>query len=164
MIVYKLKMRLLTFCYSIFNSGGSINYGILLLPWVKIDSTKLNPFYITGFSDAECSFMISLVKRPDLKTGWSVQPIFKYDLPIRDLPLLEKLKTFFGGVGNITVSTSRNSAYYSVNSTKEIIEFIIPHFDKYPLVTKKRADFELFKSAIKLINKSEHLNPEGLKK
>ena len=33
MIVYKLKMRLLTFCYSIFNSGGSINYGILLLLW-----------------------------------------------------------------------------------------------------------------------------------
>jgi hypothetical protein len=93
-----------------------------------------------------------------------VQPVFKYDLHVKDLPLLENLKTFFGGAGNITVSASRSSAYYSVNSTKEIIKFIIPHFDSYPLLTKKRGDFELFKSAVDLINKGEHLNPEGLSK
>lgn len=39
---------------------------------------------------------------------------------------------------------------------------IINHFDKYPLISQKRADFELFKQVF-LINK-EHLTIEGLQK
>jgi hypothetical protein len=44
---------------------------VLSLPLVKLDSqsSKLNPHYVSGFSDAESSFMISLVKRSYLKTG-----------------------------------------------------------------------------------------------
>jgi hypothetical protein len=30
---------------------------------------------------------------------------------------------------------------YSVQSLKEITDVIVPHFYKYPLLTKKRADF-----------------------
>lgn len=37
---------------------------------------------------------------------------------------------------------------YTVNSTKDINDVIIPHFEKYPLLTQKKADFILFKSAI----------------
>ena len=39
--------------------------------------SKLNPFYVTGFSDAESCFLVSIVKRSYLKTGWSVAPNFK---------------------------------------------------------------------------------------
>lgn len=39
---------------------------------------------------------------------------------------------------------------------------IIPHFDKYPLNTKKKADFLLFKSVIELINEGKHLTQDGL--
>lgn len=35
---------------------------------------------------------------------------------------------------------------------------------KYPLITQKRADFELFKMVIELMNKKQHLTPEGLHK
>jgi hypothetical protein len=41
---------------------------------------------------------------------------------------------------------------------------IIPHFLKYPLLTKKRADFELFKLAAEFISKKEHLTIEGLQR
>ena len=34
---------------------------------------------------------------------------------------------------------------------------IIPHFINYPLITKKAADFELFKMAIEVINSKAHL-------
>lgn len=37
----------------------------------------LNPFYITGFCDAESSFIISLSKRPDSRVGWSVRAHFQ---------------------------------------------------------------------------------------
>lgn len=41
---------------------------------------------------------------------------------------------------------------------------IIPFFEKYPLVSQKRADFELFKQIVELINNKEHLTPAGLQK
>ena len=47
---------------------------------------------------------------------------------------------------------------------RELTNVIIPHFDKYPLITQKRADFELFKTAFEIINHQEHLTIEGLRK
>ena len=47
-----------------------------------------------------------------------------------------------------------------VNSFRDI-HIIIEHFDKYPLITQKQADFKLFKSVVNLINKGEHLTTEG---
>jgi hypothetical protein len=43
-----------------------------------------------------------------------------------------------------------------------LANIIIPHFDKYGLLTKKRADFILFKSIIELMNEKKHLSSEGL--
>ena len=36
--------------------------------------------------------------------------------------------------------------------------------DKYPLLTQKRADYELFKEAFELVSRKEHLTIEGLRK
>ena len=47
-------------------------------------------------------------------------------------------------------------------STSQLIDKVIPHFDKYPLLTQKRLDFELFKKAVNIINKKEHLTDKGL--
>jgi hypothetical protein len=41
---------------------------------------------------------------------------------------------------------------------------IINHLDKYPLITKKLADYRLFKQASNLIMNKEHLTMEGLKR
>jgi len=38
--------------------------------------------------------------------------------------------------------------HYTVAAQKELIEVIIPHFLKYPLLTEKQADFLLFKSIV----------------
>lgn len=75
--------------------------------------------------------------------------------------LLKQIESFFG-VGSITLRENRNCIMYRVLSLKDIIEVIIPHFDKYPLITQKRADFELFKSVVDLMNDKKHLTPEGL--
>jgi hypothetical protein len=51
-----------------------------------------------------------------------------------------------------------------VKSIKDISNVIISHFDNYPLLTQKRADFLLFKSALNLINEIEYLIIKGLNK
>jgi hypothetical protein len=44
----------------------------------------------------------------------------------------------------------------------EVLEKIINHFDKYPLQTQKRADFELFKLVVMMVKSKKHLSLEGL--
>lgn len=54
--------------------------------------------------------------------------------------------------------------YFTVNSLEALIKVIIPHFEKYPLLTKKRADFLLFKLIVGIMYNKQHLNIEGLQK
>jgi uncharacterized protein YfkK (UPF0435 family) len=44
------------------------------------------------------------------------------------------------------------------------LSIIIDQFDKYPMITKKLVDYELFKQIYELIKSKEHLTIEGLKK
>lgn len=67
-------------------------------------------------------------------------------------------------MGTIRIDTINKTVKYSVDSHKDLMNVIIPHFIKYPLLTKKRADFELFKSVAELISNKEHLTKEGLDK
>ena len=50
-----------------------------------------------------------------------------------------------------------------MQSLKEL-ETVINHFQKFPLITKKRADFDLLKKVFILMKNKEHLTPEGLRK
>ena len=122
---------------------------------------KIYPYYVTGLSDVEASFILSIYKKKDSKTGWQVQPVFAIHMHIKDIDLLKSIQSFFG-VGVLVSSKTTNSARYSVNSLKDLINIIIPHFDKYPLLTQKRADFFLFKSAVLLIEQKKHLTVGGL--
>ena len=122
---------------------------------------NLNPYYITGFVDGEGSFIATVNPNSKYTTGYRVKSTFSIGLHKRDLPLLGLIKNYFG-VGNIT-KQGENSFIYRVTCLKEL-EIIISHFDSYPLLTKKHADFLLFKEIINLMKEKEHINMEGLKK
>jgi len=77
--------------------------------------------------------------------------------------LLKQIHSFFG-VGAISLDNKRNAVAFRVGSISDFNNVIIPHFDKYPLLTKKHADFLLFKSALELMSKKEHLTGDGLQK
>lgn len=88
---------------------------------------------------------------------------FSIDLHSNDAYLLSQIQLSFG-VGSICVKKRDGAVCYSVNSLKDITNVIVPHFNTYTLTTKKRADFELFKLVVELMNKKEHLTTEGLSK
>jgi hypothetical protein len=52
---------------------------------------------------------------------------------------------------------------YTVRSLRDINNVIIPHFDKYPLITQKKADYLLFKQGVNLLNLKVHSDNEGVK-
>jgi hypothetical protein len=76
---------------------------------------------------------------------------------------LEQIKSSFEDVGGIYKKGKILLNDYSVRSVKDLA-VIINHFDKFPLLTQKRADFELFKIALDLMKHKEHLTIEGIHK
>jgi hypothetical protein len=124
-------------------------------------SSNVNPWFISGFSDAEGSFTIIIDKNNKRTLGWRVQSKFQIGLHKRDLSLLLQIQQFLGGIGSIYIHPTRNIVNYSVDSIKDLA-ILINHFEKYPLLTQKAADFILFKQVVKLINNKAHLSIEGL--
>lgn len=124
-------------------------------------SLSLNPWFITGFIDGDGSFTVSTAKKKS-GTGWKIQPILTIGLDPKDLDLLVQVKAFFK-VGKIYTS-KRGIIYYTVGSTKDLIKYILPHFDKYPLATAKLKDYLVFKKILLLMQKGEHNSLSGLLK
>lgn len=122
---------------------------------------QLNPWFVTGFTDGEGSFSIIMVKSSAFKLQWQTRLYFQISVHVKDKILLEQIQNFFG-VGKIYPKTS-DSIIYSVKSIKDLT-VIVNHFEKYPLITQKWADYYLWKQAFTLVNNKEHLNLEGLKK
>jgi hypothetical protein len=125
---------------------------------------SLHPDWITGFTDGEGSFIISLAKYKSNPVGYIINPLFQIKLNIRDLELLKRIQDYFGGCGKIYIE--KNKAKFVVFQHKELVEIIIPHFLKYPLLTKKWSDFELFRQILLIMTEGNgyHYTKEGFSK
>lgn len=128
-------------------------------------STKihnLHPAWISGFVDAEGSFQVLITKNLKLKVGWRVKLYFEISLHEKDLPLLKRIKNFFG-LGEIHFKNKSKLIQFRIWSIKDLSQ-ILDHFNQYPLITQKRADCELFQKALEIIERGEHFTIEGLHK
>uniref|UniRef100_UPI002000B219 hypothetical protein n=1 Tax=Exserohilum turcicum TaxID=93612 RepID=UPI002000B219 len=93
---------------------------------------KLNPNLVSGFTDAEGCFHVSIVNQADVKVGKSVRVLFQISLHRKDKVLLDQIKDFFG-VGQV-IDRNDGAFYYKVSQIKDLM-WIINHFDTYPLLT-----------------------------
>jgi hypothetical protein len=121
-----------------------------------------DPLFITGLFDAEGSFVITILKDPKLNSGWRVQARIQIKMHENDRALIQSIQDFFGGIGYVSKPNNLSMVEFRVSTVKELVDIIIPHFDNYPLITKKYLDYLLFKKIVfKMLNK-EHNTIEGL--
>ncbi len=125
----------------------------------SVQNPGLNPWFVSGFSDAEGCFSISIRPNPNMKTNWRVSASFLIKLHIKDIEILEKIKHTLG-VGTIRKS-GIDMVVFAVESIKDL-QVIVNHFDKYPLLTAKSIDFSIFKQCFEIIKDKNHLTSEGL--
>lgn len=123
----------------------------------------LNPQWITGFTDAEGSFIISISRDKTKKLGFVITCAFMIGLNTTDKLIIEHIKNYFG-VGEIYNHSTENICRYKVSNFSDLYNVIIPHFLKYPLLTQKYVDFQLFCRVLDLIKEKKHLTEEGLNK
>lgn len=125
---------------------------------LSLFSNKFNPQFITGFCDAFSCFSLNILKNPLYNLGWKINLVFSIHLHSKDIDILYLIQKFFG-VGNITLQG--NSAMFQVTKLGDLVN-ILDHFNLYPLLTQKYADFLLFKKAFDIIKDKKHLTIEGL--
>lgn len=124
------------------------------------NANKYNPYFVTGFCDAESCFSLNILKNPLYTLSWKITLVFSIHLHSKDIDILYLIQKFFG-VGNVTIQG--DSAMFQITKLRDLVS-IVEHFKQYPLKTKKHADFLLFKKAFEIINDKKHLTIEGLHK
>jgi len=77
----------------------------------------------------------------------------------KDRALILSIQDFFGGIGYVSKPNKNFMVEFRVTSINDIVNFIIPHFEKYPLITKKHSDYLLFKEIVfKLLNNNKKIS------
>ena len=119
--------------------------------------------YISGYVDGEGCFCISFSKREKLNIGWEVKPSFAVGQNFDRREVLDLMAKYFD-CGFLRRDYADKTLKYEVRSLDQLIEKIIPHFEKFPLISSKNKDFKNFAKICKRMKKLEHLNIEGFRK
>lgn len=119
--------------------------------------------YISGYADGEGCFSISFSKRDKFLVGWETKPSFSVSQNEDRAQILFLMQKVFN-CGFIRRDYSDKTLKYEVRSLNDLINKIIPHFEKYSLLSEKQKDFEFFKEVCYLMQKELHKNKNGLRK
>lgn len=121
--------------------------------------------WISGFTDGEGSFVVSVIKNPTTRFGKQLFPEFVITQGAKSLFVLNAIKKFFG-CGSIVLNKryDNHNEYlyrYCVRSISELKRTIVPFFERFPLKTFKKNDFLLFKRIVEMMSRKRHLEKDG---
>jgi LAGLIDADG endonuclease len=131
-------------------------------PLLKNDIKPLNPYWITGFVQADGTFGLNYIKQKRMTLGYTCQPQFRITQHKRDIIILRRIIDRLNCGILIKPYKDRNEYNLSVANIKDLSEIIVPFFKKYPLYGAKSLDFNDFCKGVFIIKKKEHLKIEGL--
>jgi LAGLIDADG endonuclease len=118
--------------------------------------------YISGYVDGEGCFTVSFSPRTKLRMGWEVRPSFSVSQNADRAEVLAAIRKYFN-CGGFRPDRSDKTLKYEVRDLKSLISKVIPHFERYPLMSSKRRDFETFAAICRLLEGRAHLNRERLR-
>lgn len=119
--------------------------------------------FITGITDGDGNFSISIVQSNKHKLGWIVQ--FSYNIVAGANPpnytMLLAINNYFNNKGIITYKKAGNCYILKYSNLKDCL-MVRDHFLKYPLLTSKLCYFKLWSQVLDIIVSKKHLTIEGL--
>src|SRR4051812_41219503 len=128
-------------------------------PWHN--SREFLSAYISGYVDGEGWFTVSIAPRATLLVGWEVRPSFSVSQNGDRAEVLHAIKAYFG-CGSIRPDRSDKTLKWETRRLEELLEHVIPHFERFPLLSGKRYDFDRFASVCHLMAAGAHLRHDGL--
>jgi len=122
--------------------------------------------YLSGFADGEASFQVSFVRADDIV------------LRRRDVVLRREARVSFSFSGTDdsmcrifqrtlgcgTVRYGKDGVcHFEVTDLSDFLARVVPFFRRFPLVSKKRFDFEALARIARMMGSGSHLEPDGLR-
>ena len=118
--------------------------------------------YISGYVDGEGCFTVSIAPRPTLLVGWEVRPSLSVSQNGDRIEVLLAMQEHFG-CGSLRPDRSDRTMKWEVRSLAPLVAIVIPHFRRYPLLSGKRRDFELFAAICERMVRGDHLTGSGFR-
>jgi hypothetical protein len=127
-------------------------------PW---HSREFLSAYISGYVDGEGCFTVSIAPRPTLLVGWEVRPGFSVSQNGDRAEVLHVIASYFG-CGGIRPDRSDKTLKWETRRLEDILDRVVPHFERYPLLSGKRYDFDRFASVCRVMAAGAHRRRDGL--
>jgi len=117
------------------------------------------PEYITGYVDGEGCFTVTFNQKTKALLGWELKPRFSVSQNEDRRQVLDIIREYFG-CGYIRRDYADKTVKFEVRDHNDLMTKIIPHFERFPLLSSKQKDFELFKKICKMVDLKLHLKRE----
>ena len=127
-------------------------------PW---HSREFLSAYISGSTDGEGCFTVSISPRATLAVRWEVRPSFSVSQNGDRAEVLHAIQAYFG-CGSIRSDRSDKTLKWETRRLEDILVRVIPHFDAYPLLSGKRYDYARFATVCRLMAEGGHRRRGGL--
>ena len=96
------------------------------------------------------------------RLGWEARPSFSVSQNADRAELLNEMKTRWR-CGFIRRDRSDKTLKYEVRNVRDLVETVLPHFMRYPLLSAKQKDVELFDAICRLMYAGEHRTYGGFR-
>ena len=135
----------------------------------------MNINWIIGFIEGEGNFSILFSKSKTSNMGYQISPSFAIKLVESEREILEKIRDFFDGIGNIYNESNRGSREKGMKNAKDSVSFRVTKLDEIKKIIEKLkegnfvspakySDFENWCKCVEIIERKEHLTREGFLK
>ena len=93
--------------------------------------------------------------------GWEVRPSFSVSQNGDRAEVLQLIEATFG-CGAIRPDRSDRTLKWETRRLEDLLDRVIPHFERYPLLSGKRYDFERFAAICRSMADGAHRSRDGL--
>lgn len=124
------------------------------LSFRKNKNNNLENHWLVGFSDADASFQIKIIKRENKR-----EVRLNYQIDQKEPYLLILIKNFLGG--NIGFRKNQETYYYGSTSFGSA-QKVIKYFDNYHLLSQKYLNYLKWRKAYLHIQDKDHLKESGI--
>jgi LAGLIDADG endonuclease len=118
--------------------------------------------YISGYVDGEGCFAVAVNRNPTCRSGYQLVPEFHVSQNGDRAQVLGLIRQRFGGCGYIKSNGRKDRALvYVVRRRRDLLERVVPFFERSPLLSSKQGDFEKFAAIVRSMACGQHHTTEG---
>ena len=121
--------------------------------------------YVAGFVDGEGSFHVAVQRSRFTRVGIQVIPEFHVSQNRQRAEVLELIQKALGCgyiKANHPGSQRDQTVVLVVRNRQDLVERVVPFFERFPLRSSKQREFQTFATVIRAMERGEHLTKSGM--